>query len=343
MPRGLIAVLVAVAVGLAGYTVYWFDLKDRAALWTERWRQHWLDQGVEVTAASQTIGGFPYRLVVEAAPLSIASVRGAPAWRWSGARVRAIAQPWTLNHWIALVDGDQRLELDYGGRRATLTARAQSTRSSLVLADAGDRWRSATAIRAMTIQPLDRPETLTIATLEVHARRPDDQDAPRIEGALAIESMTLPDAAGGGLGRDIQTFRLDGRVNGPGPDSLEPAAIIAWRDAGGTLDVHALALDWGPLIMSASGTLALDSDLRPIGAFNTRMRGFAVLIDRLIEQGTVDPLIGQAAKAALYLLADNRAAGGPVLAVPITLQDGWLSVGPVPLIKLEPIFPAPGS
>src|SRR6185295_1371880 len=78
-------------------------------------------------------------------------------------------------------------------------------------------------------------------------------------------------------------------------------AVAAWRDAGGTLEIRRLTLDWAPLALAGDG---------PLGAFTLRIAGYAETIDAIAGAGALRPREAAAIKAALNLLARQEGADG---------------------------------
>ena len=122
--------------------------------------------------------------------------------------------------------------------------------------------------------------------------------------------------------------------SGPLVESLQ-----RWRESGGTVELKWLHLAWGPIDIKLKGTLALDAQLRPIGALSADIAGFAEAIDALVVAGVVEGDTGRLARAGLGLLAKRPEGGGPpVLSVPMTAQDGRLYLGPIAITELPPVL-----
>ena len=118
---------------------------------------------------------------------------------------------------------------------------------------------------------------------------------------------------------------------------LAPAALAAWSANGGTVEFERLNVEWGALEIAAEGTLTLDGALRPEGAFSAEIAGYGGLLDGLAERGRMKPRDASFAKTFLNLMAKKK-AGRRVIAAPVTAQNGKLFVGPLPLLKLAPMF-----
>ncbi len=192
----------------------------------------------------------------------------------------------------------------------------------------------------------DRAATLTVGLVQFDgAIKPA---APAGEAALtyrvSTEAIALPAVRRWPLGDRISSLSIEGSLDGPVPlaRGLVPRAT-AWRDGGGTLEVRHLAMGWGPLGVSGSATLALDSRLQPMGTGSVRLVGYAAALDALASGHMLTPGAAVAAKAVLSLLATVPEDGGPPdVEVPLTLQDRTLAMRHVPLLKVpEIIWPAP--
>src|SRR5262249_44415292 len=115
------------------------------------------------------------------------------------------------------------------------------------------------------------------------------------------------------------------------------AAVTKWRDDGGTIEIEELELDWRPLRLTGSGTLALDAELQPQAALTATIAGYGEIVDSLLVAGAIKPNDGALAKIALGLLAKPGPSGERQITAPIAVQEGRLFVGPVRLMTLPKI------
>ena len=118
---------------------------------------------------------------------------------------------------------------------------------------------------------------------------------------------------------------------GPVPPAPPRQAATAWRDAGGTLELERVALRWGTLAVTGSGTMALDAELQPIGAFSAAVEGYDELLTALVGAGRVRSNDAGLARMALGFLAKPGPGGRPQIAAPFTIQAGQMLLGPVKL------------
>ncbi len=110
-----------------------------------------------------------------------------------------------------------------------------------------------------------------------------------------------------------------------------------WLLAGGGLEIARLELVWGSLALEGAGSLALDPRLMPSGRIEARMSGLPETMDRLVAAKMLRSDRADLVKAVLSALAEGAdSTGRPVVALPITLEEGRLFLGPVQLFRFSP-------
>jgi hypothetical protein len=114
-----------------------------------------------------------------------------------------------------------------------------------------------------------------------------------------------------------------------------PTSWNEWRDGGGVLDVSLLKFTWSPIAITAEGTLTFDKDMYPLGSFSSHIAGYQEALTRLVETGHIKKKNASMVSFVLDMMSRADAQGGKQLTVPITLQDRKVSVGAIPLWKLE--------
>ena len=107
--------------------------------------------------------------------------------------------------------------------------------------------------------------------------------------------------------------------------------------------MHALKLDWPPLDIEGDGTLSLDRQMRPLGAFTADIVGYRDTIETFEKLGRLTRNQATIAATALDAMATTDEAGNKRLSVPLTMQDGRLYVGPILLGDLPPALPEGAS
>lgn len=347
MRRRLLVIAALLAAALGGYALYWQAAAGTLARGIADWAAQRRAEGYTISHGAPDIGGFPFRLEARLAAPAIDSPRtvGATAWRWSGPTLILHARPWSPLDAEAAAPGRHDVEIDDNGRLRgfVIDAIAATGRASFA-ADGRVTGAEArlTDILVAEDGAEDRPLSAEILSIEV---RPDDpaggdHGRPSLGFSLALTGVLLPPGTEAPLGRELETLEVDGAVMGridTGHRSLRDG-LASWRDDGGTLEIARVVGRWGPLYLTGDGTFALDGRLQPIGAMSTTLSGHAAAIDALVEAGAIGARDGGLAKILLGVLSrPSPVDGTDELAVPLTLQDGWLWAGPAKLLRLPVI------
>jgi len=333
----------AVIGAVAGYWLLWQHLAGRVEAAADAWIAAEKANGREVTWKSREHGGFPYRLSLTFRDLAWSDSKSPIAWRVESAEITAYLQLWNFQHVIFLQQGTQSIAWrDGAGAAHRIAFTPEKSRASLVLDGAGEWQRFAADIAKPVFA--EGPETLlggaAAEQVLIHLRRGENAP-PSTEIALQIFKADLPKAWNNPLGLKADHLRLIGAVNGASAGSNLQDRLATWREGGGVVNFETVDLGWGPLGYQGSGTLALDRQFRPLGAMAGRMTGMEAGVDALVSAGLMRQQDAAPAKAALAALAQRGEKGAPPsLTLPFSIQDGVVSLGPVPLAKLAPILPA---
>jgi hypothetical protein len=135
----------------------------------------------------------------------------------------------------------------------------------------------------------------------------------------------------------LSQAEIAGTIKAPMPIAPLRAALGAWRDAGGTVEIDKFALAQATLSLAGSATIALDETLQPIVAADMKARGLAPTIDLLASQRRIYP--EDALKMKLFVKGAERDAPGGYkeVATGLTVQGGYLSWGPFKIAQVPPI------
>ncbi|MDX2225067.1 MAG: DUF2125 domain-containing protein [Rhodospirillaceae bacterium] len=335
--------IAAVALYAGAWLATALLLQNQARDWIAAQR----DAGTMVEHTAPRVGGFPGRAVVTLPGWRMSRPVTAGGWSWRTTEVRLWAHPWRpLSFTVDLAGAHElagaftppgvaaRIALARLDIAPVLTARGQLAAVTATLAGAAvTDGASGTRVFA-----------LDAATLIAEPR----PDSGSFHLAASATGMAFPEAEVAPFATDVRTLRLVADLTGPlelprGPDApltKTPLtqALEAWRQAGGTLELRELTLDWPPVALSGSGTVSLDENLQPIGAAAVRFNGFFETVDGLADTGAVRPATASMARVILGLLARTPPGGGPPeLSVSVTAQDGKLYAGPLALMELPPV------
>lgn len=331
VPLACLAVLL-LGGALAAYW-HWSSrlLATQIAAWTEQQRA----AGYEISYRGPEIGGFPFALRAHFDQPDIASPRG---WRWSGPGIVGRAFLWSP--WTIRIDLSGPHRVTRAGLEAATELDAEQA-IALVQIDGDGRVATATATTgALRIAHPEGPFSAENSAWRLGPLEPASGDNPqalRIAGEL--QGVELPAERAGPLGPSLARLAIDAALLGEIPAGDQRRMLEQWRDAGGSLQLDHVELDWGPLGLDGRGTLGLDRKLRPLGAINARLRGLIETLDRFIAAGALEPGQAVPAKIALLTLSGPKDENGErVIALPITLREGRLFLGPVPLLRISPIL-----
>ena len=233
------------------------------------------------------------------------------------------------------------MTVNHGDRTETVELEMERGAAVAALRTDGTLESGATDMAALTVRN-HRFDRITVGRLRAELgpidRAPAPQDT-RISFAGTATDTMLPAHVELPLGPAVQHITLAGTLNGALDGGPDAETLAQWRDAGGTIDLHRGLLIWGPLEVDAQGALSLDPEMRPLGELTARLYGLNGTLDTLTRQGLIEPGQALAMELLLLTLAGQRdEQGRTFVTLPITLRNGWLSLGPVQLFPLAPVL-----
>lgn len=206
--------------------------------------------------------------------------------------------------------------------------------------------------------PASRGKPLAASRLQVHLRFPEraagnnadsampapDQETlfgpERADIALSVTNLALGRFAPGAPAPAISKLAIVTELHGHLPQPVSAQSLMAWRDAGGTLEVTSLDLNWGEVTLTAEGSLALDEDMRPLGALTLKAVNVLPLVRYLASLDLIDkdtaPVLAEGI-ATITALGDTGTAQNP-LSLPLTIQGGQILLGPIPIATVGPVL-----
>jgi hypothetical protein len=348
-----ISVALALALVAAGYTVLWLYAAHAVRAGLAQWTETARAAGATVEYGTPELSGFPLALRFAVAQPRIVGPR--ELWHWSGDGLEAEVWPWAFRTVRVHPIGRQEASFPVAGGVETLTT-DDETAEIVASFDGRGRFNHGTvdaarlkighALVVPGAQPAPPASPITAAGLHIELGVPALPDTPpagpdlppSLALVLTVDDLDLPEAAASPFGPHVSHIATDLELMGkiaPGPPR---AALAAWRDAGGTLELRRAALDWGPLDLSGNATVTLDGNLQPEGAASTAIRGYDATIRALVARGLIGPQSGAFLSAALNLMAKGQHDGdGSTLSVPLSIQRQRLFVGPFGLMNVPAV------
>lgn len=333
-----LAVAILVVAGFGAYSIFWWIAAGRLAEGVAAWAQAAQGRKLAVSWQELRVAGYPFWFRVELSNAQFRDGALGPAAEVTAPRVWGSARPWNFRDWrLAAPDGVQAGFGPPDSRLASLAAHAAGGAVALAGDGGAAIWLTlggvtgtsaipgtnlaAEAARFWVILPAAPPRT--------HLQR-------NAAFAADLRHLTIPQSLPS-FGYPIDDLAFGLTVMGPIPPGSPRAAAAAWSNDGGTIELDHFHLGWGGLGINASGTLALDQDLQPIGGFSGTVTGYDTLLAALVSAGRIRAGDARIARVALAMLAKAGPDGKPQIATSFTIQDGAMFLGPARLGALPRI------
>jgi hypothetical protein len=361
----LIAAPLAIVVALAAaWTALWFYASSEAEVRLNDWRAQQARSGRVFNCASQTVGGYPFRIEARCIGVTAELKDAQPPIAIKLKEILAVAQVWDPKLIIAEFTGPLTASEPGGTPYLTATwglAQA-SVRGTPAVPD-----RASVSIDGLRLEGATPGNPLFDAKhAEFHARVQFGSwpANPAIDLAVNIVAGAAPAIHP----IAVQPFDADILAVLHGMKDLAPKTMPArlreWQAAGGRLEIQSARLAQGEALAKTSGMLALTQQGRVDGTLQVTAVGLERLIPAMGEGRGAPPALQRAAPAlnaierAVPGLAQRVAPqaqslqagllallGQPAeiegkrgVSVPVRFTDGAASFGPIPIGQVPPLF-----
>jgi hypothetical protein len=337
--RRKLLLLAALLLVVVGYGFYWYSVAELVRRGILDWSMARRAEGYTVGWDRYDVSGFPFALRVTIDRPVFGQTSIEPGYAAQAPVLLGEARPWALDQWRVTAPRGARLAIQPGPARPAVTITAAALAGTVQpgqVDDAANHPGTAVALSAENLAMVGQTQlaiTHTEVQIVVPARPVTSHLETWLSGNFGVSGVTLPQSVPP-LGDTIDHLTAAIAVKGTIPSGPHREALAAWRDDGGTLEINSLDLGWGNLQLGTKGTLALDAELQPIGALTALIRGYNEIIDALVTAGSLRPGDGAVAKIALGLLAKEGPDGTYEISAPLTLQNGFVFLGPARLAHL---------
>ena len=325
-----LVVLLVLLVLAGGYAVYWRIVSGQIKQGLVAWQQSEKKDKVDASWQRLRVTGFPFAFRVEITNAIFRDHTWRPAPEVQLAHLSATARPWDFANWRLAAPNGFAAELAAAAGRPPLKLAAGAADGTVTLGGHGESWLW---VNARDIGG-DAGGAVAIKSADMWVILPSKPTAndndPSFGLALAMRQVGVP-VPPVNFGKTIDALAFGITVKGALPPGPMAQAAAAWRDAGGTIEVDNLHLEWSGLGITANGTLALDHKLQPIAAFSGGIEGFGAIINALVAADQMTPEQGSLVQIALTTLAKPGPDGKPQLTAPFTIQNGKIYLGPARL------------
>lgn len=307
------------AAAIMAWSLVWLWISHQTADRMDEAARRLRAQGWRIQWAERQIGGYPFRLNVRLAGVTLVEPSG---WGVIAPAVKAEAYAFAPSHWVALADQGVQIQRPSGG---PVTVTGQALRLSLnpiagqALPQAAlEGWKLTFATpvggRAFAVSAADH------AALYL---RPLARDG----GEFQLQLTTATPTAGGLLARlsaarPVSLVWDETLTHASALSGRDwPSAVRAWSRAGGELSLAHGEIDTGQVTLTAqSGRLTVSDDGQLTGA---------VILDLSHAHAAPERLAGP---------APARAPAPPLAHAPLSLESGRMSLGPVEIGPAPRVF-----
>ena len=319
---------IIVAIVAALYSAYWF-IGARTLNQTAQSQIALLrDEGWQIDYTDLAVNGYPSRFDTTITDLNIAAPDGTIG--YAASFVQGLALSYQPNSAILVFPDTQDVVLndvpftvDATGLRASAKVNANAALSLDALT------AEATDIALRNVDFGEWRFTNMIAALREAGPLPNSYDVyGSVQDIRPPEELSAQFNRSGTLPATIEIAKLDATVTLDRP--LNRHTLPDWQGDPGRLrglDVKSVLITWGELSIRGRGELTIRSDGTPDGTLTVTANDWQRMLNLAQEAGFIPADYQFIAQS----VGQTLSGGATDLVLPITFQNGNLSIGPIPL------------
>lgn len=329
-----IAMLVMVCVAIVGWSGAWLYLRSILEGQIEAELSAMNRSGNRIECSDLSIAGYPFRFEVRCTGLKATDQAGTTV---SMDELRAIALVYNPRHVIFEASGP--VGIIEALNSSEITTNWSVAQSSILFSDGGARQIDV-SIQEPVISLLEGATSgkITAEVSEIHLR-PNPVVPDSLEAFITIQALSSSLASGLTEPSDVKLhIRLPG-----GMALLEGKALYALqKDPTGSqpLDLISFSVNSGNVRLTASGNLRLMPSGALSGKINVqvaRLEAVIKMLTALYPEGSTLPSTIQGAATA-FGVPGIDAQGRQQLSLPLTLDEGTIRIGIIPLGTIPPVL-----
>lgn len=327
--RAVVSVLLSTILVVGVWSLLWYS----TLIWVQNQIRNWVaDQAAHGVVAQYDrleISGYPMRVIVRLFKPHYNGTLFGESVDWRGNALVISSRLWMP--WRLRVEAPGRFDFKLNAPKMEFAGQVKSLGITFA---PGRKWLDN---MALNVQKLNLSGSASVVVKDLSLRSERENQALIL--ALAGRGWTLPLRGGWGLGDKIDSFDARLRVTGPlGSRGTLAARLAHWRDADGAINIERFKVRAGPFALSATGSLSLDQNFQPQGAFTAKMKGLFSVLEILRTKGLIQGPNAVLATMALSAFSTRAKDGGASsITLPVTVQNGNLSLGPVLVAKIPMI------
>ena len=225
-----------------GWCGYWFIAFSGAKELIQAKRLEFVGQGMELTCARESWGGFPFRFEFQCETAKLQFIHGNENYNIQTIKVLAIAQAYNPLHVILLVDGPTSID-----RTTVIHERALIS----VTVNLSQDWDASLEAASVSAQDL-----FTAGQLKLFARKING----RLDLAADTKELTVIQPENSPI--IVSSAELVGHTS--------TSLLTQQRLAGQTFEISSLKISQGPVEFAATGSASLDAQHRLAGKLSSQ-------------------------------------------------------------------------
>lgn len=329
-------VLILLVTGL--WWGYWFVGSSAVRQGVEQAFAEAAARGATAERTGLTVAGFPNRFDLTVEGIRYADPVSGIGWQAPFAQLFAMTwKPWHINavlppEQVVTLPGEA-VTVTAEGLRASLRARpATDLPLALAVAETGPfqarssaDWALGAERAVLSLAAAEGGQNAYDLSLDVAGLAPDP----------ALLAQLVPD---GSLPATVGVIRLRASLTLTAPLDRHAGQT---RPRVAALDLTDTLITWGELSATAAGRIAPDDKGLAAGRIDVTITNWRRILPVLVATGAVRPELLQTVETMLASLAQQT--GDPeVLKLPLVLENGWMTLGPVPLGPAPVLLPPAG-
>lgn len=259
---------------LGGYSAYWYYIAYFADQWVNQLVAGLSDSGFELGYRGLETAGFPYRLEVHLLGTELIWRDGPMEVRFQSDDLMVITPPWNRRHLIFQAQnpliGVHSLEADW----VDWTFRPEAFSASFSPRNEGGYRFSAvgndveTGVAGQRHESPGRAKSISLHIRMAETPESSNTDAGLLEPELARLAFAIEDWTAHDSDASIDLMEIEATLHSRFWPHFQRTALENWTRQGSSLEVTRIAAHLPGATAIGEGSLALDDQLRPLGALS---------------------------------------------------------------------------